>query len=113
MFKKKNGFIYLGFAGIARVFSKTEEPKIDEIWLTDLLLQHDEIKKYLKMDSFYVMDFSMEYDKDLSSPYFPEYRTRLARFFNTDTNTTTGFMKYADLETGAIVTANVRIHFKL
>jgi len=24
------------------------------------------------------MDFSMEYDKDLSSPYFPEYRTRLA-----------------------------------
>ena len=40
------------------------------------------------MDSFYVMDFSMEYDKDLNSPYFPEYRTRLAskiksiNFFN-------------------------------
>ncbi len=50
----------------------------------------------------------MEYDKGLENPYFPEFRTRLAKFFNTDTNTTTGFYKFGDLETGAIVT----VHFK-
>jgi hypothetical protein len=47
-------------------------------WLCDLLLKNEKISKFLKMESFYVMDFSMEFDKDLSSPYFPEYRTRLA-----------------------------------
>lgn len=51
---------------------------------------------------------NIEYDKGLENAYFPEFRTRLARFFNTDTNTTTGFYKFGDLETGAIVTA----HFK-
>lgn len=66
------------FAGIARTFSKTEEPKLDEIWLCDLLLKHETVSKFLKIQSFYVMDFTMEYDKDLNSPYFPEYRTRLA-----------------------------------
>lgn len=50
----------------------------------------------------------MEFDKGLENPYFPEYRTRLARFFNTDCNTCTGFMKFGDLETGAIVTANFK-----
>ena len=50
----------------------------------------------------------MEYDKGLDNPYFPEYKTRLSRFFNVDTNTCTGFMKFGDLETGAIVTC----HFK-
>ena len=41
------------------------------------------------MDSHHVIDYNMEYDKGLDNPYFPEYRTRLARFFNTDTNTHT------------------------
>ena len=53
----------------------------------------------------------MEYDKGLNSPYFPEYRTRLARFFNTDTNTTTGMMKFGDLETGAVVSCHVLSNF--
>jgi len=47
-------------------------------WLSDLLLKNETVSKYLKIQTFYVMDFAMEYDKDLSSPYFPEYRTRLA-----------------------------------
>jgi hypothetical protein len=66
------------------------------------------VGKYLKFDTHHVIDMNMEYDKGLDNPYFPEFRTRLARFFNTDTNTTTGFYKFGDLETGAIVTA----HFK-
>lgn len=47
-------------------------------WLTDLLLKDKQISEFLKMESFYVIDFNMEYDKGLNNPYFPEYRTRLA-----------------------------------
>ncbi len=77
-------------------------------WLRDFLLKHEKIGKYLKFDTHHVIDFNMEFDKGLDNPYFPEYRTRLARFFNSDCNTTTGFYKFGDLETGAIVT----VHFK-
>jgi hypothetical protein len=50
----------------------------------------------------------MEFDQGLDNKYFPEYQTKLAKFFNVDCNTCTGFMKFGDLESGAIVTA----HFK-
>jgi hypothetical protein len=96
------------FASIARTLSKTEEPHLDEIWLRDLLLKHEVVGKYLKFSTHHVIDMNMEYDQGLENPYFPEFRTRLAKFFNSDTNTTTGFYKFGDLETGAIVTA----HFK-
>jgi hypothetical protein len=76
--------------------------------LRDFLLKHEKISPYLKFDTHHVIDFNMEYDKGFDNPYFPEFKTRLARFFNTDTNTTTGFYKFGDLETGAIVT----VHFK-
>lgn len=76
--------------------------------MRDFLLKHHTVSKHLKMESHHVIDFNMEYDKGINSPYFPEYRTRLARFFNVDTNTCTGFMKFGDLETGAAVTC----HFK-
>jgi hypothetical protein len=75
--------------------------------LRDFLLKHEVVGKYLKFETHHVIDMNMEYDKGLENPYFPEYRTRLSRFFNTDTNTTTGFYKFGDLETGAIVT----VHF--
>ena len=50
----------------------------------------------------------MEYDKAYDTSLFPNYDTPLARFFNTDTNTTKGLMKLGDLETGAKIT----VHFK-
>ena len=89
------------------MMSKTEEPKLDEVWLFDFLLNHPEIKKYMHKGSFHVVDFNMEYDEGFNSELFPNYDTPIARFFNTDTNTTTGSMKFGDLETGAIVTCNV------
>lgn len=73
-----------------------------------MLLKHEVTGKYLKFNTHHVIDYNLEYDKGIDNPYFPEYRTRLARFFNVDTNTCTGFMKFGDLETGAIVTC----HFK-
>ncbi len=76
--------------------------------MRDLLLKHEVVGKYLKFDSHHVIDMNMEFDKGLDNPYFPEYKTRISRFFNTDTGATTGFYKFGDLETGAIVTC----HFK-
>lgn len=50
----------------------------------------------------------MEFDKGRENPLFPQYSTKLARFFNADTNCTTGWMKLGDLETGALVTVNFK-----
>jgi hypothetical protein len=88
---------------MARVLSKTEEPRLDEVWLFDFLLNNKEIGKYLKKGSFHVIDFNMEFDKGIDSSLFPEYNNSTAKFFNVDTNTTTGFMKLGDVETGAMV----------
>ena len=90
------------------MMSKTEEPKLDEVWLFDFLLNHPEIKKYMHKGSFHVVDFNMEYDEGFNSELFPNYDTPIARFFNTDTNTTKGFMKIGDLETGAQITVNFK-----
>jgi len=103
-----NGFVWMFFATIARTLSKTEEPRIDEIWMRDFLLSHEKIKKVLKVETMHVIDHVMEYDKGNDNPYFPEYKGRLARFFNVDCNTCTGFIKFGDLESGAIIT----VHFK-
>lgn len=94
---------------IGRVLSKTEEPKFDEVWLFDTLLNNEKTKLHLKNGSFYVIDFNMEFEKDRSNPHFAEiYNSPIAKFFNTDNNCTTGFMKLGDLETGSIVTANFK-----
>lgn len=103
-----SSFCFSFFASIARVLSKTEEPKLDEVWMFDTLLNHEILKNHLKKDSFYVIDFNMEYENDSSNPLFPEYQTDLAKFFNTDNNCTVGFMKLGDLETGSIVHVNFR-----
>jgi hypothetical protein len=71
------------------------------------LLKHEAIKKHLTFNGHYVIDYEMEFDKGVN-PLFPEFKTRLAQFFNVDSNTCTGFMKFGDLDTGAIVTC----HFK-
>ena len=75
--------------------------------MRDYLLKHDKLKNVLTFDGHYVIDYDMEFDKGVNA-LFPEYNTRLAKFFNVDSNTCSGFMKFGDLETGAIVTA----HFK-
>jgi len=54
------------------------------------------------------MDFDQEWEEGRNNPYFPEYRTPLAKFFNADMNTTTGRYKFGDIESGAMMT----LHFK-
>jgi hypothetical protein len=54
------------------------------------------------------MDFDQEWEEGRTNPYFPEYRTPVAKFFNADMNTTTGRYKFGDIESGAMMT----LHFK-
>ena len=51
-----------------------------------------------------MLDYDQEYDEGRENPYFPEYRTPTAKFFNVDANTTTGKYKIGDLESGALMT---------
>lgn len=95
--------MFSAVASVARVLSKTEEPKLDEIWFIDLVLNHEILQHHLKKGSFHVIDFDMEYEKDTLNPLFPDYNTSLAKFFNTDNNCTTGFIKVGDLSTGSLV----------
>jgi len=55
-----------------------------------------------------VIDYDQEWEEGLNNPYFPEYRTPIAKFFNVDMNTTTGRFKFGDVESGAMMT----LHFK-
>lgn len=103
-----NTFIFLFFSAISRTLSKTEEVKIDEIAFFDLLFKNDKVRSLFTPESFYVVDFNAEFDQGTDNPLFPEYRTKLAQFFNADCNTATGYFKLGDLESGATLTA----HFK-
>lgn len=54
------------------------------------------------------MDYDQEWEQGRENPLFPEYRQKVAKFFNVDCNTTTGRYKIGDVESGATMT----LHFK-
>ena len=59
-------------------------------------------------ETYHIIDFDQEWEAGLDNSFFPEYKTSIARFFNTDCNTTTGRYKFGDVESGAMMT----LHFK-
>lgn len=58
--------------------------------------------------TYHIIDYDQEWDEGRSNPYFPEYKTVSAKFFNADTNTTTGMLKFGDVESGAMMTLNYK-----
>jgi hypothetical protein len=66
------------------------------------------LNKLFTPETYHVIDYDQEWDEGRENPLFPEYRTPVAKFFNTDSNTTTGFYKFGDVESGATMT----LHFK-
>lgn len=66
------------------------------------------MNKLFTPETYHVLDYDQEFDQGRDNPYFPEYRTPVAKFFNADTNCTTGRYKFGDVETGAMMT----LHFK-
>jgi hypothetical protein len=95
-------------ATLARIRDKGAEPTIDEVWILDQIFKHEKISKLFTPTTYHVIDYDQSWDSGRESPYFPEYRTPMAKFFNTDTNTTTGHYKFGDVESGATMT----LHFK-
>lgn len=55
-----------------------------------------------------MIDFDQEWDEGRTNPYFPELNSTANKFFNADSNTTTGYYKLGDVESGATMT----LHFK-
>lgn len=76
--------------------------------LLDTIFENETIRKYFSPETYHVIDYHQEFDEGIDGKKFPDYDTQIARFFNTDTNTTTGFYKMGDVETGATMTLDVR-----
>lgn len=102
-----------------RIRDKGAEPTVDEIHILDTIFAHPKLNKLFTPNTYHVIDYDQEWDEGRANPYFPEYRTKTAKFFNADTNTTTGMYKFGDVESGAMMTlrfktmpfANNKWHF--
>lgn len=92
----------------SRIRDKGAEPTVDEIHILDTIFSNERLSQLFSQQSYHVIDYDQEWDEGRSNPYFPEYRTKTAQFFNADTNTTTGMYKFGDVESGATMT----LHFK-
>jgi hypothetical protein len=92
----------------ARIRDKGAEPTIDEVNVLDQVFKNEKLNKIFTPETYHVIDFDQEWEEGRENPYFPEYRTSVAKFFNTDCNTTTGLYKFGDVESGAMMT----LHFK-
>ena len=92
----------------ARIRDKGAEPTMDEIAVLDTVFANEQLRELFTPETYHIIDYDQEWDAGLDNPYFPEYRTTMAKFFNTDCNTTTGRYKFGDVESGAMMT----LHFK-
>lgn len=104
----KMHFFFFLLTTAARIRDKGAEPTIDEVWVLDTIFKNEKLNKLFTPETYHVIDYDQEWDEGRENPYFPEYRTPVAKFFNTDANTTTGKYKFGDVESGAMMT----LHFK-
>lgn len=95
-------------ATAARIRDKGAEPTIDEVHVLDTIFKNEKLRSLFTPETYHVVDYDQEWESGRDNPYFPEYRTSIAKFFNTDCNTTVGKFKIGDVESGALMT----LHFK-
>lgn len=93
---------------LARIRDKGAEPTIDEINVLDTVFAHEGLNKLFTPTTYHVIDYDQEWDSGRENPLFPEFDTTTAKFFNADTNTTTGMYKFGDVESGATMTLDFR-----
>jgi len=94
-----------------RVRDRCQDPDIKETFLRDMIHKNAEISELFKPESIHVLDYDLEFDSGLpDDAKFPEYRSKLWRFFNTDAAFTTGFFKFGDVESGAVM--NLKVLFR-
>lgn len=93
---------------LARIRDRGAEPTLDEIYLLDTVFANQRLSELFTPDTYHVIDYDQEYDSGRENPLFPEANTTSARFFNNDTNCTTGMYKIGDVESGAMMTLNFK-----
>lgn len=93
-----------GLFTVTRIRDRGAEPTIDEVQVLDTIFQNEKLNKLFTPETYHVIDYDQEWDKGTDNELFPEYNTTVAKFFNTDCNTTTGFYKFGDVESGAMMT---------
>ena len=101
-------FISTALITATRIRDKGEEPTIDEVNVLDHIFKNEKLNQLFTPETYHVLDYDQEWEKGRENPYFPEYRTATAKFFNVDMNTTVGKYKFGDIESGALMT----LHFK-
>jgi hypothetical protein len=101
-------FGFFSMATLSRIRDKGAEPTIDEILVLDTVFANEKLAELFTPETYHVIDFDQEWDEGTTNAYFPEYKTNSARFFNADTNSTTGMYKFGDVESGAMMT----LHYK-
>jgi len=101
-------FIATTLITAARIRDKGAEPTVDEVYVLDQLFANEKLRKLFTPETYHIMDYDQEWEQGRSNPLFPEYRQNVAKFFNVDSNTTTGRYKIGDVESGATMT----LHFK-
>lgn len=88
----------------SRIRDKGAEPTVDEIAILDTVFGNKKLSDLFSPDTYHVIDFDQEWDEGYSNPYLPEYKTNVAKFFNADSNSTSGMYKIGDVESGATMT---------
>ena len=107
LFWKVHLFFFSLFT-VTRVRDRAVEPSVDEVMVFDTLFENEKIASLFTPKTFHVIDYHQEYDQGLDNPHFPEYQSNAAKFFNTDCNTSSGFFKFGDVESGALMTLNFK-----
>lgn len=93
---------------LTRIRDKSTEPVVDEVNVLDTVFANERLRKLFSPETYHILDFDQEWEEGRTNPLFPEYRTKVAKFFNVDCNTTVGRYKFGDVESGAMMT----LHFK-
>jgi hypothetical protein len=101
-------FVFFAMTTAARIRDKGAEPTVDEVWILDQIFANEKLNKLFTPHTYHVLDYDQEFDEGRDNPYFPEYRTPVSKFFNVDSNTTTGRYKIGDVESGALMTLHFR-----
>jgi hypothetical protein len=92
-----------------RARDKTLDPDLKETYLRDMIYKNPEIAALFNEETIHVLDYDLEYDKGLpDAQKFPEYNNKTWRFFNTDTSMCTGFFRFGDLESGAVMNLKIK-----
>ena len=104
-------FAFFTLSTLARIRDKGAEPTIDEICVLDKIFGNEKLSALFTPDTYHVIDYDQEWDANVDgkrNPLFPEMSTNLAKFFNADSNTTTGMYKFGDVESGATMTVRFK-----